>query len=51
MITSPFINELAYLGDWSEVQVCPTLMAVCGVRTQVDEVSTGNCTEEILLIK
>jgi len=28
-------------GEWGEKQICPPLMAVCGIRSQVDEYSKG----------
>jgi len=45
MVKPPVVGEWEYWGDWSEIQICPTLMAICGIRTQVHEVTgTGNWT-------
>jgi len=39
---APDVTGWGYWGDWGEVQICPALMAVCGIRTQVHEVTEGN---------
>jgi len=41
MVRPPLVGKWKYWGVWSEIQICPPLMAVCGIRTQLDEDTEG----------
>jgi len=39
--TDPRGKNWGNWGDWGDAQICPPLMAVCGIQSQVDEYSNG----------